>query len=249
MFLKTNGAFLRKQEMRKGMRNQQYGYLCFLGEIARKLQNGQLHQGDMLPSDAVLAKELSFSKKEVRKMMQSLNMMGILVSSKEEGNYLTGDFSESLRESLHIMFLLKQISPFDVCQMRRAMELTAYPMAFARREQLDLDTLKNLLDQIQCGNLLESIQADEKSHMWLIAASGNCLMEYVMHVIWSICSTQVNLVLSGGLEELRQKQADIHEKMYKGFMLGDLEMGLQAIHAHYDVIEQALVDLGNSRVC
>lgn len=226
------------------MRNRQYSHLCLLDEITRKLQNGQLHQGDSISSDAELAKELRLSKSEVRDAVRDLNTMGILDSSKEKGNWLVGQMSESMSKSLHVLLLLKAVSPFEVCQMRCAMELSALPLAMARRSQLEIHELKNLLDQIQCGNVLDSICADEESHMWLINASGNRLMESVMQAIWGICSTQVNLVLSDGVEELRQKQANIHEKLYKSFVLGDIEMGLEAIRLHYQTIEQVLTDLG-----
>ena len=43
-------------------------------------------------------------------------------------------------------------------------------------------------------------------------------------------------------EKLRQKQATIHEKIYKSLMIGDLKMGMGALQTHYDIIEQALAD-------
>lgn len=124
--------------------------------------------------------------------------------------------------------------------MRRSMELSAFPMAYARRDHLDLDELKNLLDEFRYGNGLDSIRADEEMHRWLIRASGNRLMECVTQGIWGICSAQINLILSDGTEELRKVQASIHERFYKSFLIGDLRMGLDAVREHYDTIEQAL---------
>ncbi|MGN1404091.1 MAG: GntR family transcriptional regulator, partial [Ruminococcus sp.] len=109
------------------MRNRQFSYLCLLDEITRKLQNGQLHQGDPISSEAELAKELRLSKRAVREAVRDLNTMGILASSKEAGNVLEGHMSESMSKSLHALLLLKEVSPFEVCQMRRSMELTAMP--------------------------------------------------------------------------------------------------------------------------
>lgn len=67
-------------------------------------------------------------------------------------------------------------------------------------------------------------------------------MECVMQGIWDICSAQINLILSDSTEKLRQKQATIHEKIYKSLMIGDLKMGMGALQTHYDIIEQALAD-------
>lgn len=33
------------------MKNQQYHYLCLIEELRKRLQNGQLHAGDVLPSE------------------------------------------------------------------------------------------------------------------------------------------------------------------------------------------------------
>ena len=208
------------------MKNQQYHYLCLIEELRKRLQNGQLHAGDVLPSEQEWAEALSIKKRDVRPILKNLEMTGVLSCSKEG----------------EMMFLIQKISPYEVCQMRRAMELSAFPMVFARRERLDLDELKNLLDEFRYGNGLDSIRADEEMHRWLIKASGNRLMECVMQGIWDICSAQINLILSDSTEKLRQKQATIHEKIYKSLMIGDLKMGMGALQTHYDIIEQALAD-------
>ena len=36
------------------MKNQQYHYLCLIEELRKRLQNGQLHAGDVLPSEQKL---------------------------------------------------------------------------------------------------------------------------------------------------------------------------------------------------
>ena len=211
-------------------------------QLIQPLQNGQLHAGDVLPSEQEWAEALSIKKRDVRPILKNLEMTGVLSCSKEGEMTLSKDMSDSMEELLHVMFLIQKISPYEVCQMRRAMELSAFPMVFARRERLDLDELKNLLDEFRYGNGLDSIRADEEMHRWLIKASGNRLMECVMQGIWDICSAQINLILSDSTEKLRQKQATIHEKIYKSLMIGDLKMGMGALQTHYDIIEQALAD-------
>ena len=210
------------------------------GDLAALLTN--LQEGDVLPSEQEWAEALSIKKRDVRPILKNLEMTGVLSCSKEGEMTLSKDMSDSMEELLHVMFLIQKISPYEVCQMRRAMELSAFPMVFARRERLDLDELKNLLDEFRYGNGLDSIRADEEMHRWLIKASGNRLMECVMQGIWDICSAQINLILSDSTEKLRQKQATIHEKIYKSLMIGDLKMGMGALQTHYDIIEQALAD-------
>lgn len=120
------------------------------------------------------------------------------------------------------------------------MDTAAYPLAFARRDELDLEELRELLEQIQLGSLLDSIAADQKSHQWLMKASGNQLMIFMMDSVWEICSTQMNLILCDGTEELHQKQKNTHEMLYKSFLMNDMQMGLRAIQLHYEEIKQVI---------
>ena len=118
------------------MKNQQYQYLCLVEELRKRLQDGELQSGSAIPSEAELAKALSLSKREVRPLLKNLEIAGILSGSRDGTYTLAKEMSDSMRELMHVMFLVQNISPFEVCQMRRSMELSAFPMAYARRDHL-----------------------------------------------------------------------------------------------------------------
>ena len=52
------------------MKNQQYHYLCLIEELRKRLQNGQLHAGDVLPSEQEWAEALSIKKRDVRPILK-----------------------------------------------------------------------------------------------------------------------------------------------------------------------------------
>ena len=212
------------------MREEQAAYRCIVEELAKQICSGTLCQDAPLPSVSVIAKELSLRKRTVRSVIKSLKTMGVVETRKGKGDFLVGNVSEILSNLLHVMLLLQKISPIEVCQLRCAVDTAAYPLAFARRDELDLEELRELLEQIQLGSLLDSIAADQKSHQWLMKASGNQLMIFMMDSVWEICSTQMNLILCDGTEELHQKQKNTH----------DMQMGLRAIHLHYEEIKQVI---------
>jgi GntR family transcriptional repressor for pyruvate dehydrogenase complex len=220
------------------MRKKQQAYLSILEEMTRVLQNGQMHLGDALPSDQELAKELSLSKGAVRDAIRDLERMGVIECSKEKTYCLRT--SEELEKLVHLTMLAKEISPFEVAHMRLTMEQAALPLAFGRMDQLDLAEMRRHLEQMQYGNALESMEADKYAHMWLAEASGNQLLYHIMQAIWGICTTQMNLVLSDGVIELRQQQFGVHEKLYKSFLRDDIAMAQESLVQHYDAIETAL---------
>lgn len=222
------------------MYTEQEAYRRLAEELIGSIQHGKLQQESIIPTEAALAKEMKMNRLAVRRAVQHFQMMGILEQDAEKNYRLTGNVTDRLQETLHIILLLKHILPEEVCQVRRMMDQEALRLAFARRDQLDLDALKHLLERIWYGNVLDSIEADEASHIWLMEASGNQLMKNIMQSVWAICSTQMNLLLADGTEELHQKQKLVHEQLYKSLLRGDLEMGLEAVQVHYDTIEACL---------
>lgn len=101
------------------MKNQQYQYLCLVEELRKRLQDGELQSGSAIPSEAELAKALSLSKREVRPLLKNLEIAGILSGSRDGTYTLAKEMSDSMRELMHVMFLVQNISPFEVCQMHR----------------------------------------------------------------------------------------------------------------------------------
>lgn len=73
------------------MKNQQYHYLCLIEELRKRLQNGQLHAGDVLPSEQEWAEALSIKKRDVRPILKNLEMTGVLSCSKEGEMTLSKD--------------------------------------------------------------------------------------------------------------------------------------------------------------
>lgn len=93
------------------MKNQQYHYLCLIEELRKRLQNGQLHAGDVLPSEQEWAEALSIKKRDVRPILKNLEMTGVLSCSKEGEMTLSKDMSDSMEELLHVMFLIQKFHP------------------------------------------------------------------------------------------------------------------------------------------
>lgn len=219
---------------------EQFDYERLSEELVRLIQKGELHGGDPIASDAEISKQIGIRRKNVKKAIGHLQATGVLERKNGTELCLAEDASHALSQTLHILLLLKNVSPLEVCQMRRMMDTTALKLAFERLAQLNLEELQDYLDQIQFGNVLNSIRADEQTHLWLMEASGNQLMVSVMQAVWAICSTQMNLLLTDGTEELHRKQAVVHEQLYKSFLREDLKLGLEAIQVHYDTIEEHL---------
>ncbi len=220
-------------------------YMCDVvtQEIMQLILTDKLHQGEVLPSASTMAKKLSLSRRSVREVYLHLSYVGMLDHSRGNNFYLVGDVADGFRGYLRVLLVMRQISPYHVCDVRCMMDLSALKLAFERWEQLDIEQLGEYIEQMQYGNLLESIDADEKTHLWLIYASGNQLMSCMIESIWDICGTQVNLILTGGEEELCSVLKKIHERLYKGFLHRNYEQAFSAIQEHYAVIKKALQEL------
>lgn len=220
-----------------------YSYHMVTQELVRLIAADQLHQGGMLPSASTMAKTLSLSRRRVYGAYCHLSYAGMLEHQKGKGFFLCGKVTDELHNYLRVLMILNQPSPYDVCDLRQIMDTAALSLAFARWDQLDLEQLRTYQEQLQYGNLIESTEADEKSHLWLIRASDNRLMICIMESIWGICGTQMNLLLSGGELALRDAQKKIHETLYKGFLHRDFAQAKAAVQEHYLISKKALQEL------
>lgn len=214
-----------------------------IDELVCRVASGALMPGDKLPSVTALAKQLSLRPRIVRKVFEHLCFDEVLVCEGKENYYLAKDVMAGASNYLHMLFRFRMFSPYDICQLRCVLDTAAVRLAFERIEALDLEILSEDLDRIKSSNVLESIAADKRCHMWLMQAAGSRLMECIMEAVWQICSTQVNLLLTDGELSLHEKQKLVHEKFYRGFRCHDMESVLEAVEMHYDAIQSALQEL------
>lgn len=201
------------------------------------LTEGKISIGEKLPAERAIAETLSISRNSTREALRVLGNMGMVESRQGSGNYLTGDITKNMVDSLNMMLIIKPATRLEISQLRRYMELAAFNLAFDNDVNFDTGALENVLDKMEHAPMSERVNFDREFHYLILHASGNQLMISIMNAFSEICETFVGQVLSSADKEKTKRLAEAHRSIYESIAGKDKEQGIRAINEHYDIID------------
>lgn len=213
-------------------------YFKVIEYIKAQIKNGTLQVGSKLETERKLSQKLGISRPSIREALKSMENIGLTQSKQGSGNYLTGDFSKNLTESFSLMLLIKQVDYRAISEVRRAIELEAYKIAMRSITDGQLKEIKSYLAQPLSETLEEESTFDRSFHFAIVKATGNALMMNIVEPLASVCEELIEKTLKKATIEERKQLADLHLQIYLGLEEKNLEAGLAAINAHYDLIDQ-----------
>ena len=106
--------------------------------VQDQILDGVYGAGDKLPSERELALQLNVSRTSVREGIRILEQMGALSCQQGSGNYITGDFENTLIRVMTLMFAVEGTSYREISEFRFALEYQALSLAIyhATEEQI-----------------------------------------------------------------------------------------------------------------
>ena len=218
------------------MQNKEY--FKVIEYIKEQMKNGAIKIGDKLETERKLSEQLGISRPSIREALRSMENIGLIESKRGSGNYLVGDFSKNLVESFSLMLLMKQVDYTEISEARRAIELEAYRIAMKSISNQQLKDIKNCLVNPLNERLENEILLDRSFHLAIVKATGNGFMMNIMESLASVCEELIEKNLKKATVDERKQLAQIHMQIYLGLEEKNLEKGLSAINAHYDLINQ-----------
>lgn len=159
--------------------------------IKEAILKGKLKPGEMIPSQQELAKRLGVSRPTVRKALQHLVEAQLVVAVKGRyGGYKVADFDpdkvvKNLYEKINLFLAFQSISPWDLFEVRKMIEIPSVALAAERRTEEDLAQLESCLSRIDLENqeIQDIIDADLKFHFLLSKCTHNPLAQTFMQAI------------------------------------------------------------------
>ncbi|WP_394522622.1 FadR/GntR family transcriptional regulator [Lacrimispora sp. JR3] len=222
--------------------NQEKSYMKVINYIKKQIHLGELSIGGKLPAERELSEILGISRNSVREAIRTLDNMGILESQHGAGNFLTGKFENSLKESLTMLFLLNQIDYNQISQLRRALELEALLLAIDNISDEEIDSLSHLISQLEKGTEENNVILDKKLHYTIALASKNTLIVSILQALSEVLDRFIidlrREILSQ--EDSKKGLMEVHNKMIKSLMTKDKKLAYEAINKHFDIIDEKL---------
>ena len=213
-------------------------YFKVIEYIKEQMKNGTIQIGGKLETERKLSEKLGISRPSIREALRSMENIGLIESKQGSGNYLLGDFSKNLTESFSLMLLMKQVDYVDITEVRRAIELEAYKIAMRSISDQQLKEIKSCLVNPLNEKFENEILFDRNFHFAIVKATGNGFMMNIAEPLASVCKELIEETLKKATIDEREQLAQFHMQIYLGLEEKNLEKGLSAINAHYDLINQ-----------
>ncbi len=141
-----------------------------IDHLRHTVETGEWPVGHKLPVESLLAERLGVGRNTVREAVRVLVHVGLLETRPGDGTYVLRrlDPAESLRR-------LRRTTLRDQLEMRIALESEAARLAAQRRDEADLQAMRDALNaRQQAGEDLEQrIRHDRDFHNAIIAAAHN----------------------------------------------------------------------------
>lgn len=217
------------------MEDREYNkVIAYIKDLIRK---GSLRTGDKLPTERELAETLAVGRYSIREAMRIMDAMGLIESRQGSGNYLITNIEKNLTETMGLMLLIKEVDYVQISQLRRAIELYAYGCAIQQFSQEQIEVLTTTIEKMRVTTGKEKAQFDKQFHDEIIRGSGNTLIISIMESLSSVCNDLIEKVVTEAEPAVEKALSKAHEELLKGLRSKNLDLGLKAIHLHYDIID------------
>lgn len=205
--------------------------------VKDQVRGGNLQPGGKLPTEREMAESLQMSRNSVREALRTLDNMGILECKQGSGNYLHGTLGRGFSDALSMHILMDTVQQDEVLQMKCSLEASAFVGVVTHgMEHCDLEEMARLLERMENAPATAA-EADEQFHRNLIRWDGNAMFACLEEAISDALGDTMYCRVQG---EKRKQLNVCHREILLALQNRDIQLGMKAIGAHYQLIEDAL---------
>lgn len=154
-------------------------YEQIVRQIEESIRKGTLKPGDRLPAEPELAQQFSVSRTAVREAVKVLREKGLVEAFSGRGTFITDGTSQSIRQSLDLMFKIGQPEgSARLVEVREILEPQIAALAAVRAGAQHLTAMREAI-AVMDRSLQEAevfLQADNDFHRSLAEAAANPLI-------------------------------------------------------------------------
>ncbi|MFD7443951.1 FadR/GntR family transcriptional regulator [Streptomyces sp. NPDC059909] len=202
--------------------------------LAEEIESGRLAEGDKLPTEVALVKQLGVSRTVVREAVSRLRNAGLVEPRQGLGVFVMPRRTRPL--DLEAESADTKAKVLQIVEVRRAMEGEAASLAAARATQDDLARMRQTLDAIDAAVASggDGVDEDLAFHRSIAESTGNAVLvstlRYLGEVLRSgIRVTRANEARRGDfIEAVRQE----HHAILAAVEAGDAEAARTAARLH-----------------
>ncbi|HLR79916.1 MAG TPA: FadR/GntR family transcriptional regulator [Bacillota bacterium] len=207
-------------------------------QMEHLIETGHWAVGERLPSEMELMKEFDVSRNTLREAIRALVHAGLLETKQGSGTIVQS--SSALGAALQRR--IEKSTVIETLEVRLALEREAAQLAAKRRNEKDLESMQECIDQCRRAaeeeNLEAFIAADIKFHQAMIKASHNqMLQELYEHITESIRSSIRKLMM---LDEYFDFEKEIHSELLESIQQQDERQSIQHVNDYIKVFRKKI---------
>lgn len=216
-------------------------YESIIDSIKSDIISGKLSSGEKLPPERDLAKQFGVSRTSIREALRTLEILGVIESIQGSGNFIAGNYTKSLTESMSMMFLLQQFDSLQVSQLREALETKAALLAV---DNINVSQMKRLEEIVQEMAITidenKNVALDKELHYTIAAASQNNIIIQILNILEELIGIYIKDRRMEILSDERNvsRLQKIHEEIIYSIKNKDPQATYRAIMQHFNIIAE-----------
>ena len=217
-------------------------------ELEKRILEGSLKPGNLLPSERVLALDLGVSRPSLREAIQKLVAKGLLTTRHGAGTLVTDRLEAHFADPWQDMVKGHPMLHRDLLEFRQMLESQAAQLAAQRATDVDIQRLDAAHEKMEAAyrseNLAASIDADVAFHQAIAEAAHNVLIGHLnaslMRVIHGHVSNNLeNLQTSPQRWEQLKSQ---HRAIWQAVREGQAQQAADAAREHIEFVRASIDD-------
>ncbi|RST77305.1 FadR family transcriptional regulator [Siminovitchia acidinfaciens] len=214
-------------------------------DIEEKINNGELKEGDKLPSERELTRAYEISRHGVRQALTVLKEKGLIKITPGKGAYITSYNEDILTESFKRVVQKYDSTIEEILEVREELELSVISKAISKATQKDIDELIGICKEMdQVIDVSGFLESDLKFHKALADSTQNRILAALVHSFFEMTEESPFLLTkytSNFLDIVTTAQKQ-HWIMIEALETRNLDLAIQTMTEHMELFKEE-VDL------
>ena len=214
-------------------------------QIETLILEGVLRDGDRLPGERDLARQLDVSRPILREALKMLEERGLILTRHGGGTYVADIIGQVFTTPVRELIATHRKATADYLEYRREMEAVAAEFAARRATPEDLVLLQAIMKRMDAAHASEDFEAEAACDVEFHNAVGECahniVLLHTLRACYRLLSDGVflNRARIYELPDARNTLLAQHRAIHDAIVAGNPEAARAAAVAHIDVVEKA----------
>lgn len=218
-------------------------YSEVLDGLRRMIENGEIREGERIPTERVLAERFGVSRTCVREALGALKLSGVIQGRPGAGTYLAKVSPGGIARS--DLLLVEEGSPFEILESRKIIEPAIASLAARKATAKDIARLADAVERLRtsAGEPESLTAADRQFHMCMAEATHNRILIRTLGQVLDLM--QRIYYPAVGIVGPHDGYYDTHNEVFRNVQERNSRGAERAMRAHLMAVELDLESLSD----